>query len=178
MTPLAAVASGLLAGAAGTASIDAVRYLMYRRGGGQDAPLAWGFAPVESWAEAPDPGQVTKRLVEGFTQRPIPDRWAWLTSTVAHWAYGCVMAAGYGIVAGSLARPRPLYGVPFGATVWGISYVVLPEGGLYKPIWQYDARTLARDLVAHLAYGAGTGAVFWALAAVIRMAGSSAVHPA
>ena len=61
MTPLAAVASGLLAGAAGTASIDAVRYLMYRRGGGQDAPLAWEFAPVESWAQAPDPGLVTKR---------------------------------------------------------------------------------------------------------------------
>jgi hypothetical protein len=52
------------------------------------------------------------------------------------------------------------------------SYLVLPEGGLYKPIWQYDARTLAGDLVAHLAYGAGTGTAFWALASLIRAAGS------
>jgi hypothetical protein len=115
MTPLAAVASGLLAGAVGTASMDAVRYLMYRSGGGQDAPLR---------------------------------------------------------------RPRPRYGLPFGAAVWGFGYLVLPEGGLYKPIWQYDARTLARDLVAHLAYGAGTGTAFWALASVIRMAGSPAAHSA
>lgn len=178
MTPLAAVTSGLLAGAVGTACIDSVRYLTYQRGGGQDAPLAWEFAPVDGWAQAPDPGQVTKRVVEGFTRKQIPDRWAWLTSTVAHWAYGSVMAAGYGIVAGSLRRPRPLYGLPFGAAVWGISYLVLPESGLYKPIWQYDAGTLAKDLVAHLAFGAGTGATFWVLAGAIRMAGSPAVRPA
>jgi len=67
------VVSGLLAGAVGTASIDSVRYLMYRRGGGQD---------------------------------------------------------------------------------------------------------VAGDLVAHLAYGAGTGSAFWALAGLIRMAGSPAEHPA
>jgi hypothetical protein len=38
---------------------------------------------------------------------------------------------------------------------------VLPEGGLYKPIWKYDAKTLGDDLTAHLAYGAGTGVTFW-----------------
>jgi hypothetical protein len=35
-----------------------------------------------------------------------------------------------------------------------------PEGGRYKQIWEYDAKTLATDLSAHLAYGAGTGAAF------------------
>jgi hypothetical protein len=40
----------------------------------------------------------------------------------------------------------------------------LPEAGLYKPIWEYDATTLARDLTAHLGYGAGTGTAFWLLA--------------
>jgi hypothetical protein len=43
-------------------------------------------------------------------------------------------------------------------------YVVLPEGGIYKPIWEYDAKTLARDLSAHLAYGTGPGAAFWLFA--------------
>jgi len=42
---------------------------------------------------------------------------------------------------------------------------VLPEGGLYQPIWKYDAKALAIDLSAHLAYGAGTGAAFQLFAA-------------
>jgi hypothetical protein len=161
MTPLAAIVGGLLAGAVGTVSMDTVRYLKYRRGGGQDGPLAWEFGPVDSWEQAPDPGQVTKRLIEGFTQREIPDRWAWLTSTLTHWAYGSAAGALYGVLAGSMRRPHALYGLPFGATVWVSGYVVLPEAGLYKPIWDYDAKTLASDLSAHLAYGAGTGAAFW-----------------
>jgi hypothetical protein len=51
--------------------------------------------------------------------------------------------------------------------VWGTGYAVLPEGGLYKPIWEYDAKTLADDLGAHLAYGAGTGAPLWLLAKIL-----------
>jgi hypothetical protein len=164
ISPLAAVVGGLLAGAAGTVCMDTVRYVMYRREGGEESPLAWEFAPVDSWQDAPDPGQVAKRVIDGFTQRELPDRWAWLTSTVAHWSYGSAAGALYGILAGSLRSPRPVYGLPFGTAVWASSYVVLPEAGLYKPIWEYDAKTLARDLTAHLGFGAGTGAAFWLLA--------------
>ncbi|MFZ0077856.1 MAG: hypothetical protein WAL13_02005, partial [Trebonia sp.] len=84
-----------------------------------------------------------------------------------HWAYGSSAAAGYGIVAGSLRNPRPVYGLPFGAIVWITGYVVLPEAGLYKPIWEYDAKTLAWDLAGHLSYGAGTGTAFWLLAKIL-----------
>jgi hypothetical protein len=167
MTPFAAVAGGLLAGAVGTVCLDTVHYLEYRRTGGDKKPLAWEFAPIENWTAAPDPGQVAKRVIEGFTQRKLPDRWAWSISTAAHWAYGSSAAALYGIVAGSLRRGHPLYGLPFGAAVWAAGYVVLPQAGLYKPIWEYDAKTLAVDLSAHLAYGAGTGTTFWLLAAVL-----------
>ena len=38
--------------------------------------------------------------------------------------------------------------LPFGAAVWTTGYVILPEAGIYKPIWEYDAKTLARDLSA------------------------------
>jgi len=161
MTPLAAVAAGLLAGAAGTVCLDTFWYVRYRRAGGKDSALAWEFPKVDSWGKAPDPGKAAKRLIEGFTQRELPDRWAWLTSTVAHWSYGSAAGALYGILAGSLRRPHALYGLPFGAAVWATGYIVLPEGGLYKPIWEYDAKTLAWDLSAHLAYGASTGTVFW-----------------
>ncbi len=76
--------AGLLAGATGTVCLDVVHYLKYRRAGGTDGPLAWEFAPVQSWETAPDPGQVAKRVLEGFTQRKLPDRSAWITSNIAH----------------------------------------------------------------------------------------------
>jgi hypothetical protein len=84
MTPVAAVVTGLLAGTAGTVCLDAVHYLEYRRAGGADSPLAWEFASVENWETAPDPGQVARRVIEGFTQRKLPDRSARLISTIAH----------------------------------------------------------------------------------------------
>jgi len=49
------------------------------------------------------------------------------------------------------------YGLPFGATVWASDYVILPAAKLYKPIWDYDAKTLANDLGAHLVYAARYG---------------------
>jgi hypothetical protein len=57
-------------------------------------------------------------VLQGFTQRKLPDRSAWITSTI-----------------------------PLGL----------------RPIWEYDAKTLAWDLGVHLAYGAGTGTAFWLL---------------
>ncbi len=114
MIPLTAVAAGLLAGAVGTVCLDAVQYLKYRRAGGTDSPVAWEFAPVENWESAPDPGQAAKRVIEGITQRKLPDRSAWLISTIAHWGYGSAAGAAYGIVAGSLPRPHPRYGLARG----------------------------------------------------------------
>jgi hypothetical protein len=164
LTPLAAVVGGVLAGAVGTVCLDAVQYVRYRKDGGAKTPLEWEFAAVDTWADAPAPGQVGKRVIEGFTQRELPDRWAWPVSTLMHWGYGTSAGAAYGVLAGSLRRPKPWYGVPFGALVWATGYVILPEGGLYKPIWQYDKKVLAEDLSAHLAYGAGTGVTFWLFA--------------
>jgi hypothetical protein len=164
MTPLAAVLGGVLAGIAGTVCLDTAGYLRYRRTGGKQSPLEWEFAPIDSWENAPDPGKFAKKAVEGITQRELPDRWAWPVSTAMHWGYGSSAAALYGIVAGSLREPHPVYGLPFGAAVWASSYVILPEAMIYKPIWEYDAKTLARDLAGHLAYGAGTGTAFWLFA--------------
>jgi hypothetical protein len=68
------------------------------------------------------------------------------------------------LTAGSLGAPRVAYGPFFGAGVWGTSYVVLPAAGLYKPIWEYDRVTLAKDRSAHLLYGTTTAATFAVLA--------------
>lgn len=90
-------------------------------------------------------------MIKGFTQRKLADRSAWLVSTIAHRGYGSAVGAAYGILTGLLPTPHPGYGVPFGTAVFANDYIALPVPGLYKPIREYDAKTLAWDLGAHLA---------------------------
>jgi hypothetical protein len=169
MTPVGAVVRGLIAGAAGTLAMDLVLFARYRRGGGESGFREWEFsADVRSWEQAPAPAQVGKRIFEGLFQRELPDERAPLVNNITHWGYGILAGAQYGLVAGSLRAPRIWYGPPFGASVWATSYVVLPAAKLYKPIWEYDRRTLARDLSAHLVFGLATAAVFTGLSARAR----------
>jgi hypothetical protein len=158
-TPLGAIARGLVAGALGTAAMDALLFIRYRRGGGTSPLREWELsAGISEWEQAPAPAQVGKRLVEGLFGLKLPPTRAALVNNVTHWAYGMLGGAQYGIVAGSLSTPRIRYGLPFGASVWAASYVVLPAAKLYEPIWKYDVRTLADDLSAHLVYGLTTAA--------------------
>lgn len=160
-SPLGAIARGLLAGAAGTAAMDAYLYVQYRRGGGRDAPLGWETsAGLDDWEAAPAPAQVGRRTVEGLFQTTLPPSRARLTNNITHWAYGMLGGAQLGVAAGSFRshRLRTVDGLPFGASVWGAGYVVLPAMKLYEPIWKYDKITLAKDLGAHLVYGLTTAA--------------------
>jgi hypothetical protein len=166
ITPLGAIVRGLVAGAVGTLAMDTLLYLRYRRGGGKSEFPGWEFsADVKSWDQAPAPAQVGKRMFEGLFRKQLPDDRAALVNNVMHWGYGIANGAAYGIVAGSAPKPRTWFGPPFGATVWASGYVVLPAAGLYKPIWEYDRVTLAKDLSAHLLYGTVTAATFRLLTA-------------
>ncbi len=164
MTPLGAAAKGALSGAAGTALMDLAGFVGYKRGGGDSDLVKWEFMPgLEEWSNAPTPAQVGKRLYEGLLQRPLPNRYAALTNGLTHWLYGVAWGGLFGLVVGStpLARaPRALAGPPFGAVVFSSSYVILPLARLYKPIWDYDKQTLAKDLGKHLVYGTGVAALF------------------
>jgi hypothetical protein len=161
LTPIGAVVRGLAAAAVGTAAMDALLFARYRRGGGESSFTDWEFSSgLTSWDDAPAPAQVGKRLVEGvFDVKLEPER-ARLVNNITHWGYGVLGGAPYGILVASLRRPRVGYGLPFGASVWTGSYVVLPAAKLYKPIWEYDRVTLAKDLSAHLVYGLATAATF------------------
>lgn len=164
-TPVGAVVRGLLASAVGTLAMDMALFASYRRDGGTSGFWKWESSrSVRHWDEAPAPAQVGKRLVEGLFQLELPDERARLVNNLTHWAYGLLAGAQYGLVVGSLPASRIWYGVPFGATVWSGGYVILPAAGLYRPIWEYDWRTLAKDLGAHLVYGVSTAAVFSRLA--------------
>jgi len=161
---MSAIGRGLVAGALGTAAMDGLLYGRYKRNGGGSSVENWEFSTgLTSWDEAPAPAQVGKRLVEGLFDIELPSERAPLVNNITHWAYGILGGAQYGIVAGSLRRPKIGYGLPFGAAVWAAGYVVLPAAKLYKPIWEYDARTLAKDLSAHLVYGVATAAALQAL---------------
>lgn len=161
-TPLGVAIRGLIAGAIGTAAMDAVWFVRYRRSGGKSNFLDWEFSSgLCSWDQAPAPAQIGKRLVEGLLDRELPAQRAALVNNLTHWAYGVLGGVQYGIVAGSLRTPRIRYGLPFGVAVCAISYLVLPAAKLYKPIWEYDLDTLAKDLSAHAVYGLGTATAFY-----------------
>jgi hypothetical protein len=158
-----AILPGVLAGAAGTATMDAVLYLMYRRSGGKQGPFAWDFsAGVEDWDAASSPGLVGKALLHRLLGHEAPERWARPTQNIVHWATGIGWSTQLSVVSGATGRVQRGAGLTFGATVWLASYIVLPFGKVYKPFWEYDYGTLAKDLGPHLVYGVTTTAVLGA----------------
>lgn len=165
LTPLGAVIRGLVAGAVGIAAMDLVRFARHEREGGERSFRDWEFSSGLTWETAPAPAQVGKRIMEGVFQRELSDDAAPVVNNVTHWAYGLWWGSVYGILAGSTSSPKLLLGLPFGVLVWTSAYVVMPLAKLYKPIWEYDAKTLWMDLSAHIAYGLGTAATFRLLAA-------------
>ena len=152
--------------------MDTVWFVRYRRGGGTDRPWNWETsAGLTEWADAPAPAQVGKRAVEGLLQRELPTSAARTTSNVTHWGYGLMWGGAYGLAVASRASGSTMKtvatGVFLGSVVWGSGYVVLPLMKLYRPIWEYDAKTLAKDWSAHVAYGVAT-ALTWRLLAGSR----------
>jgi len=167
MTPLGALFRGTTAGAVGTAAMDALLYARYRRGGGTEGFLAWETsAGLADWDGAPAPAIVGKRLVEGLFGIELSPRWARLTNNVTHWGYGKVLGAQYGMVVGTTGVTRAWHGPALGTQAFANSYIVLPLAKLYQPIWEYDAKTLARDYSAHLVYGITAAFTFRMLARV------------
>ena len=164
MTPLGAVLRGAVAGAAGTLAMDLVWFGRAKKSGSDQGFTQYEFSSGVTWETAPAPAQVGKRLAEGFLQREMPAEQAPLVNNVVHWATGLSWGVVYGLLMGSRSRRAGIGpGVVFGPLVCLTSYAVLPMAGLYKPIWEYDSATLAKDFSAHLAFGVGTAAAFRAL---------------
>jgi hypothetical protein len=162
---LAAALCGAAAGALGTAAMDLVEFRRYRLGGGSQRLTAWETAVgVNTWEDASAPGQFGKRVAEGVTGRDLPDRWARSATNLVHWATGLGWGAQFGLVVTLSRRHRLALSALLGPTAWLSGYVILPLAKLYKPIWDYDAATLAKDFTAHAAYGSVTATGFALLA--------------
>jgi hypothetical protein len=158
--------AGAVAGAIGTSAMDYLLYRRYRRDGGKETFWHWeSAAGVTSWDQASAPGQVGRKLERLLAGgEPPPDRWARTTTNVLHWATGIGWTVQYGVLASRTAAHPLVRALSLGPVVWLSGYVVLPLAGVYKPIWEYDARTLADDLSAHLVFGLTTSAAFAVLA--------------
>jgi hypothetical protein len=163
-TPLGAVVAGAVAGAVGTVAMDVVWYVRHRRGGATTGPLAWEFGGVSTGDDVSAPGQVGQKVAERLVGHELDDRWAQPIQNLVPWGTGIAWGAQFGLVAGARGRRSWAAGLALGPVAWLTSYVVLPIAGVYRPIWEYDATTLAKDLSAHLVYGAATGAAFGSLA--------------
>jgi hypothetical protein len=163
--------AGALAGALGTVAMDLLWYRRYRREHGRRGFAHWEFADdVVSWDTAPAPGQVGRKVEQLVLRRTPPEAWARPTTNVVHWATG--VGWGLNLALARSARPRSrALGLALGPAAWLASYAVLPLIKVYKPIWKYDARTLGKDLSAHLVYGVVAAVGFELLTA----AGSDAV---
>ena len=155
------VVAGLVAGAVGTAAMDAVLYRRYRRGGGTDGAWEWESATaVVGWDGASAPGKVGQKVERVVIGGEPPDAWARPTTNLVHWATGVGWAVPYALVASATSAHPWARAVALGPAVWLSGYVVLPLAKVYDPIWTYDARTLGEDLSAHLVYGSVTSTVF------------------
>ena len=152
----------MLCGAVGTAAMDVFLFRRYRRRGGDARFADWEFSRgLTGWEDAPAPAQVGRRVIEGLFHRSAPPERAAVIANIMHWAYGLFWGAQYGLIGGSFDALRTVpSGACFGTIVWTGDYVVLPLMRIYKPIWEYDAKTLADDLSAHLVYGIATAAAF------------------
>ncbi|MCA1846212.1 MAG: hypothetical protein LC792_24070 [Actinobacteria bacterium] len=147
--------------------MDYELYRRYRASGGTDSAWRWESAVgVTNWNQASAPGQLGRKLERFVTRRPPADRWARATTNAMHWATGIGWGLQYGALAGLASQPVWLGALALGPTAWLAGYVVLPLAGVYEPIWKYDARTLEKDLAAHVVYGLVTAAAFAALTQV------------
>jgi hypothetical protein len=155
------LALGALAGAAGTAAMDLLLYRRYKRAGGHDSLWQWEFAgDVTSWDKASAPGQLGHKLLRLCMGHEPPEDWARATTNLMHWATGIGWGIQYGALVSRTSRLPLIRALALGPTAWLASYVILPLVKVYRPIWEYDARTLGDDLSAHLVFGTATSAVF------------------
>ena len=160
------IGSGLLAGVVGTIAMDLLWFRRYKTDGGTAGFATWEFQPsFDGFADAPAPAKVGKVLAQK-AHVDLPDSLAPLTNNVVHWSTGVWWG-----VAAAMLRPLPgvgavRSGVLAGIGAWATSYAVLPKLGVYKPITEYDPKTLWKDLSAHLVFGSAVGVASLVLGSV------------
>jgi uncharacterized membrane protein YagU involved in acid resistance len=163
LTPLGAVARGVVAGVVGTAAMTAWQELSARLMSSGDEQDSGGeeTEPQDPWEQASAPAKVAKRIGEGVFHKEVSADRIPLLTNATHWGYGTGWGVVYGLVAGSKSGGGSVRrGVLFGTAVWVMSYVELVPMGLYEPPWKYPPKSMAMELSYHVVYGVGAAAGF------------------
>jgi hypothetical protein len=156
LNPLGALAVGVGAGVIGTTFMTAWQELAARL---KHSMTVKHMADEEDpWERAPAPARVGRLLVQTVLRRDVPPERIHFFTNAVHWGFGTMMGGVYGLVQGKVPAKPALSGPLFGLGVWAQSYATLVPMGLYKPPWQYPAKSIAKDVSYHLVYGAGTAA--------------------
>jgi uncharacterized membrane protein YagU involved in acid resistance len=123
--------------------------------------------PPDDWSETPAPAQVGQRVAAGVFRRPVDLEHADAVKNVVHWAYGSSWGAVYAIIQESVGQPL-VSGVALTSAVMAADYTMLPAMKLYRPAWNYERRTLARDFANHLVHGLAIAVAYRGLDAAAR----------
>ena len=154
---LRSAARGLTAGVAATAAMTAYQ-LAVRKARGEPPQTS----VPRTWADAPAPAQVAKRLADAvghrITKEQVP-----LVTQLAHWLYGVSWGLPYVLAVGRRDVSPLATGAAAGTTVWAASYAQLVPLGVYEPPWRYPPAELALDLSYHLVYGVALAGAYAAL---------------
>lgn len=160
------VAAGAAAGAFGTLAMDFLWFTRSRDSGSDVTFDDFEFGgDTDSFDDAGAPAAVG-RTVADSVGADIPDAAADTTDDAVHWATGVGWGIGGSLLATATGLESIAAGLVSGAAAFGAAYTVLPALGVYDPIWEYDGKTLSKDVSAHALYGAATGVALAAISAV------------
>lgn len=155
--PMVELASGLLAGLAGSFAqsvfFSATKPLAPR---GPNNPIEY---PEAEQSKETATQTIARRVVEGLAQRPLHDKER--AGTLVHYAFGSAWGGLYGLWTDGAARGSILRsGSRFGLLVWmaGDNFV-LPVFKLAAWPQAYPLRTHVYAIAAHVAYGTTVAAV-------------------
>lgn len=152
---LASVATGAVAGAVGTVAMDLLWWRRSLQAGATDSFEEFEVVDADRVDTAGAPAQVVDRAIRAVGGR-LDDEDASTAANAAHWTTGAGWGALYGASVAARGGRGLLDGPILGAVAWSTAYGVLGPLGIYRPIWDYEASTLWRDLSAHLLFGTAT----------------------
>lgn len=154
------LAKGAIAGAVGTLTLDLIQFARHRASNGDESFPEWEITTDTPMSEAGAPAEFADRVTDAVGV-DIPEHAGGATTNIVHWLTGM----GYGIAHALFTSRLPpvAAGVTTGTAAFANSYGVLGAMGIYKPAWEYEPSTLAKDLGGHLAYGLATDATYRAL---------------
>lgn len=142
-TPLVALIQGLVAGLAGNAVFTGYQAVLGRQSGAKQP---------RRWADAPEPAQVGKRVLEGVFLRKVTLAQVPKLTQAVHWIYGTGWGLAHGVIQESVRQPL-VSGVTLATAVTATDYTLLPAMKLYDRPSEYEPKTLAKDFGNHLVHG-------------------------